>query len=93
MAHEAIQRGARLSSLKERRRHYRQETVDAILAAARAVMQELGVAALNLNGMLWKWRTAAPWPALRIATGPLEDRARAAEGAIEGEGLGRSAED
>ncbi len=49
MAHEAIQGGVRLSSLKERRLRYRQETVDAILAAARAVMQEQGVAALNLN--------------------------------------------
>src|SRR5215470_14472463 len=49
MAHEAIQGGGRLSSLKERRLRYRQETVDAILAAARAVMQEQGVAALNLN--------------------------------------------
>lgn len=34
---------------KERRRRYRQEMVDAILAAARAVMREQGVAALNLN--------------------------------------------
>ena len=49
MVHEAIQGGVRLSSLKERRLRYRQETVDAILAAARAVMQEQGVAALNLN--------------------------------------------
>ena len=49
MAHETIQGGVRLSSLKERRLRYRQETVDAILAAARAVMQEQGVAALNLN--------------------------------------------
>ena len=49
MVHEAIQGGGRLSSLKERRLRYRQETVDAILAAARAVMQEQGVAALNLN--------------------------------------------
>src|SRR5260221_3246139 len=38
-----------IPSLKERRRRYRQETVDAILAAARVVMQEQGVAALNLN--------------------------------------------
>jgi AcrR family transcriptional regulator len=49
MAHEAIEGGMQLSSLKERRRRYREETVDAILAAARAVMQEQGVAALNLN--------------------------------------------
>jgi AcrR family transcriptional regulator len=49
MAHEAIQGGVRLSSLKERRLRYRQETVAAILAAARAVIQEQGVAALNLN--------------------------------------------
>ncbi|HKF38426.1 MAG TPA: helix-turn-helix domain-containing protein, partial [Ktedonobacteraceae bacterium] len=49
MAHEPIQGGVRLSSLKERRLRYRQETVDAILVAARAVMQEQGVAALNLN--------------------------------------------
>jgi len=49
MAYEASQGGAGLSSLKERRLRYRQETVDAILAAARAVMQEQGVAALNLN--------------------------------------------
>ena len=49
MAHEPIGGGVRLSSLKERRLRYRQETVDTILAAARAVMQEQGVAALNLN--------------------------------------------
>ncbi len=49
MAREAVQKGARLPSIKDRRLRYRQETVDAILAAARAVMQEQGVAALNLN--------------------------------------------
>ncbi|HET8851838.1 MAG TPA: TetR/AcrR family transcriptional regulator [Ktedonobacteraceae bacterium] len=49
MAQEGIQGGVRLLSLKERRLRYRQETVDAILAAARSVMQEQGVAALNLN--------------------------------------------
>jgi AcrR family transcriptional regulator len=52
MASEATQdERARSSSpsLKERRQRYRQETVDAILAAARAVMQEQGAAALNLN--------------------------------------------
>jgi AcrR family transcriptional regulator len=37
------------TSAKERRRRYRREMEDAILAAARAVMQEQGVAALNLN--------------------------------------------
>jgi AcrR family transcriptional regulator len=36
-------------SMSERRQRYRQEMVDAILQAARAVMQEQGVAALNLN--------------------------------------------
>jgi AcrR family transcriptional regulator len=40
-----------LLSLKERRQRYREETVDTILAAARAVMQEQGAAALNLNEM------------------------------------------
>src|SRR5258707_773091 len=52
MASEATQGatpGASIPSLKERRQRYRQETVDAILAAARVVMQEQGVAALNLN--------------------------------------------
>jgi AcrR family transcriptional regulator len=49
MEREAVQRGARLSSIKGRRLRYRQEMVDAILAEARAVMQEQGVAALNLN--------------------------------------------
>ncbi len=37
------------TSVSERRHRYRQEMVDAILQAARAVMQEQGVAALNLN--------------------------------------------
>jgi AcrR family transcriptional regulator len=52
MASEAIPGAtprSSIPSLKERRRRYRQETVDAILEAARAVMQEQGVAALNLN--------------------------------------------
>src|SRR5579859_5216803 len=52
MASEATQDArarSSIPSLKERRQRYRQETVDAILAAARAVMQEQGVAALNLN--------------------------------------------
>src|SRR5258708_29886746 len=52
MASEATQGatpGASIPSVKERRGRYRQETVDAILAAARVVMQEQGVAALNLN--------------------------------------------
>ncbi len=52
MASEATQGatpGASIPSLKEHRQRYRQETVDAILAAARVVMQEQGVAALNLN--------------------------------------------
>src|SRR5260221_9113030 len=40
---------ASIPSLKERRRRYRQETVDAILAAARGGMQGQGGAALNLN--------------------------------------------
>jgi AcrR family transcriptional regulator len=40
---------APLPPAQERRRRYRQEMVDAILAAARAVMREQGVAALNLN--------------------------------------------
>jgi AcrR family transcriptional regulator len=38
-----------LPPAKERRRRYRQEMVDAIVAAARVVMREQGVAALNLN--------------------------------------------
>lgn len=49
MAREAVQGGAPLPSIKERRLRFRQETVDAILVTARAVMQEQGVAALNLN--------------------------------------------
>jgi AcrR family transcriptional regulator len=52
MASEATQDArarSSIPSLKERRQRYRQETVDAILAAARAVMQEQGAAALNLN--------------------------------------------
>src|SRR5215472_6756762 len=52
MASEATQNAparSSIPSLKERRQRYRQETVDAILAAARAVMQEQGAAALNLN--------------------------------------------
>src|SRR5260370_22530136 len=52
MASEATQDArarSSIPSLKERRQRYRQETVDAILAAARVVMQEQGVAALNLN--------------------------------------------
>src|SRR5258708_35326707 len=49
MAREAVQSGAPLPSIKERRLRFRQETVDAILVTARAVMQEQGVAALNLN--------------------------------------------
>jgi AcrR family transcriptional regulator len=36
-------------SLKERRRRYRKETIETILAAARDVMREQGAAALNLN--------------------------------------------
>jgi AcrR family transcriptional regulator len=52
MAHEATQDtgiASPVTSLKERRRLYRQETVDAIVATARSVMREQGVAALNLN--------------------------------------------
>src|SRR5579859_186214 len=52
MASEATQDArarSSIPSLKESRQRYRQETVDAILAAARAVMQEQGAAALNLN--------------------------------------------
>lgn len=49
MAREIDQEGTRLPSIKERRLRYRQETIEAILATARAVMQEQGVAALNLN--------------------------------------------
>jgi AcrR family transcriptional regulator len=49
MARDIVQHGTQLPSLPERRRRYRQETIDAILAATRAVMQEQGVAALNLN--------------------------------------------
>jgi AcrR family transcriptional regulator len=49
MARDIVQPGTRLPSLPERRRRYREETVDAILAEARAVMKEQGVAALNLN--------------------------------------------
>ena len=45
----AVPTVAPLPPAKERRRRYRQEMVDAILAAARAVMREQGVAALNLN--------------------------------------------
>src|SRR5258708_27380918 len=52
MASEATQAatpGASITSLKEHGQRYGEETVDAILAAARVVMQEQGVAALNLN--------------------------------------------
>ncbi len=49
MASQAVQDTNRFPSIKERRQRYRQEMVDAILATARAVMQEQGVAALNLN--------------------------------------------
>lgn len=42
-------RSTRAFSLKDHRRRYRQETVDAILATAREVMREQGVSALNLN--------------------------------------------
>lgn len=49
MAHEALQGTAPVISVAERRRRYRQEMVDSILAAARTVIQERGVAALNLN--------------------------------------------
>ncbi|GAC1447807.1 MAG: hypothetical protein PVSMB4_03970 [Ktedonobacterales bacterium] len=49
MAPETVQRGTPLASIKDRRQRYRQEMIDAILAAARAVMQEQGAAALNLN--------------------------------------------
>ncbi|HET8907713.1 MAG TPA: TetR/AcrR family transcriptional regulator [Ktedonobacterales bacterium] len=52
MAQEAARdtgTGSPVTSLKERRRLYRQETIDAILATARSVMREQGVAALNLN--------------------------------------------
>lgn len=49
MADEVVQETNRYPSIKERRQRYRQEMVDAILTTARAVMQEQGVAALNLN--------------------------------------------
>lgn len=44
-----MQGTTRFPSVKERRQRYRQEMIDAILSTAREVMQEQGVAALNLN--------------------------------------------
>lgn len=49
MASEPLQDTHNFPFIKERRQRYRQEMVDAILTTARAVMQEQGVAALNLN--------------------------------------------
>lgn len=49
MISEAVQNTNQFTSIKDRRQRYRQEMVDAILTTARAVMQEQGVAALNLN--------------------------------------------
>lgn len=45
----SMERGARFPSPTERRRRNREEMVGAILEAAREVMREQGVAALNLN--------------------------------------------
>lgn len=49
MASQAVRGATRVTSIKERRQRLRQDTIDAILAVSREVMQEEGVAALNLN--------------------------------------------
>lgn len=49
MAVEVVKDNDSGSPVKDLRQRYRQEMVDAILNTARAVMQEQGVAALNLN--------------------------------------------
>jgi AcrR family transcriptional regulator len=49
MASETVREMASVASIKERRQRYRQDTIEAILTVARAVIREEGVAALNLN--------------------------------------------